>query len=77
MSKGRFCEFQGTTEKSFNENFFKSVMELDYKDWRISYRKAEYIYENKISDKGKPYIEIAKEYIDESIQLLSINIAVH
>ena len=73
MSKGRFCEFQGTTEKSFNENFFKSVMELDYKDWRISYRKAEYIYENKISDKGKPYIEIAKEYIDESIQLLSIN----
>ena len=73
MSKGRFCEFQRITEENFNEDFFKSVMELDYKDWRISYRKAEYIYENRISDKGKSYIEIAKEFIDESIQLLSIN----
>lgn len=73
MSKERFCEFQGITEENFNEDFFKSVMELDYKDWRISYRKAEYIYENRINDKGKSYIEIAKEFIDESIQLLSIN----
>ena len=73
MSKGRFCEFQRITEESFNEDFFKSVMELDHKDWRISYRKAEYIYENRTSDKGKSYIEIAKEFIDESIQLLSIN----
>ena len=73
MRKGHLCEFRGTTEESLNENFFKAVMELDYKDWRISYRKAEYIYENKISDIGKSYLEIAKEYIDESIQLLSLN----
>lgn len=73
MSKERFREFQGIKEESFNEDFFKSVMELDYKDWKISYRKAEYIYENRINDKGKSYIEIAKEFIDESIQLLSIN----
>lgn len=73
MRKGKFCEFEGTTEGSLNEYFFKSVMELDHKDWRISYIRAEYIYENKIDDKGKSYIKIAKEYIDEAIQMLSIN----
>lgn len=73
MRKGKFCEFEGTTEGSLNEYFFKSVMELDHKDWRISYIRAEYIYKNKIDDKGKSYIKIAKEFIDEAIQLLSIN----
>ena len=73
MNKGNFMEPQKTIEEMANENFFKQVMEMDSKDWRISYRKAEYIYENKISDNEKTYIERAKEYIDESIHLLAVN----
>lgn len=66
-------ELQKKMKEMANENFFKQVMEMDSKDWRISYRKAEYIYENKISDNEKTYIERAKEYIDESIHLLAVN----
>ena len=73
MNKGNFMEPQKTIEEMANEKFFKLVMEMDNSDWRISYRKAEYIYNNKISDNGKTYIERAKEYIDESIHLLAVN----
>lgn len=70
MRNNSFCEFPETTGE-INEDFFKTVMKLNYYDWRISYRKAQYIYETKIIINGVNYLEKAKEHIDESIQLLS------